>query len=186
MVSQFISSHDVRLLGDLGYPFPVGTHAIGRLDGNSEGLLLLTTNKKVTRLLFSAEEKHSRTYLVQVNNRLSEENLLRLQTGVSIRIKGGELYTTPACDVRLADNPELIARFENKDVYKFGNSTWLLITLTEGKFRQVRKMIAAVRHKCLRLIRVSIENISLDDLQPGEVLEMKEDDFFEKLNIKKG
>jgi 23S rRNA pseudouridine2457 synthase len=71
-------------------------------------------------------------------------------------------------------------------VYKFGNSTWLLITLTEGKFRQVRKMIAAVRHKCLRLIRVSIENISLDDLQPGEVLEMKEDDFFEKLNIKKG
>src|SRR5436190_9293762 len=88
MVSQFISSHKVNLLGDLDFDFPEDIHAIGRLDNNSEGLLLLTTNKKVTRLLFHGEEKHTRTYLVQVNNVLSKENLQRLQSGVSIRIKG--------------------------------------------------------------------------------------------------
>ena len=68
MVSQFVSSHDVRLLGDLNFDFPEGTHAIGRLDQNSEGLLLLTTNKKITKLLFQGPIPHKRTYLVQVKN----------------------------------------------------------------------------------------------------------------------
>ena len=66
MVSQFVSSHDVRLLTDLNFNFPEGTHAIGRLDQNSEGLLLLTTNKKITKLLFQGTVSHKRTYLVQV------------------------------------------------------------------------------------------------------------------------
>ncbi|WP_261387849.1 hypothetical protein [Chitinophaga pinensis] len=62
MVSQFISPDKVRLLGDLDFDFPEGTHAVGRLDNNSEGLLLLTTNKKVTRLLFESEQPHKRAY----------------------------------------------------------------------------------------------------------------------------
>jgi 23S rRNA pseudouridine2457 synthase len=184
MVSQFVSSDKVNLLGDLDFDFPEGTHAIGRLDNNSEGLLLLTTNKKVTRLLFHAEEKHSRTYLVQVNNILSNENLLRLQSGVTIRIKGAENYTTPACAVRLVDHPDTICHFKTGTSKEYGAHTWLLITLTEGKFRQVRKMMAAVRHRCKRLIRVSIEDITLDGLAPGMVYEMQEKAFFEKLKIK--
>ncbi|HEV7620809.1 MAG TPA: pseudouridine synthase, partial [Flavisolibacter sp.] len=68
MVSQFISKDDVGLLGDLDFKFPEGTHAIGRLDSNSEGLLILTTNKKVTKLLFQGEQPHKRTYLVEVNH----------------------------------------------------------------------------------------------------------------------
>jgi 23S rRNA pseudouridine2457 synthase len=64
MVSQFVSTHEVRLLGDLDFHFPEGTHAVGRLDNLSEGLLILTTNKKVTRLLFQGEQPHKRTYLV--------------------------------------------------------------------------------------------------------------------------
>lgn len=184
MVSQFVSSHNVNLLGDIDFNFPEGTHAIGRLDSNSEGLLLLTTNKKVTRLLFSSEEKHHRTYLVQVNNIMSKENLERLQQGVSIRIKGKENYTTPPCEVMLVEYPDKACSFQTGSSKEYGPHTWLLITLTEGKFRQVRKMIAAVRHRCKRLIRVSIENIRLDGLAPGEVREMGEKDFFQKLNLK--
>ena len=73
MVSQFVSTHPVNLLGGLDFDFPKGIHAVGRLDNHSEGLLILTTNKKVTRLLFLSEAAHERTYLVQVNNLISDE-----------------------------------------------------------------------------------------------------------------
>lgn len=183
MVSQFISSDKVNLLGNIDFDFPEGTHAIGRLDNNSEGLLLLTTNKKVTRLLFLGEKKHKRTYLVQINNNLSPENLLRLQLGVTIRIKGNEAYTTPACDVLLIEKPESLYQYNTNTPKEYGPHSWLLITLTEGKYHQVRKMIAAVRHRCKRLIRVSIEDLRLEDLEPGAVLELNEALFFKKLNI---
>src|SRR5438046_2532135 len=99
MVSQFVSTHRVRLLTDLDFKFPEGTHAIGRLDNHSEGLLILTTDKRVTRLLFLADCPHKRTYLVQVNNFISPQSLCLLQTGVTIRVKNGEDYITPPCDV---------------------------------------------------------------------------------------
>lgn len=89
MLSQFISEKDGALLGDLSFDFPPGTHAIGRLDKHSEGLLLLTTNKKVTRLLFQGDILHKRTYLVQVKKMVNEETLQRLRNGVSIRVMGG-------------------------------------------------------------------------------------------------
>ena len=183
MVSQFISSDKVGLLGDLDFDFPKDTHAIGRLDNHSEGLLLLTTNKKVTRLLFLDKEPHKRVYLVQVNNILSTENLEKLRTGVSIRIKGGENYTTPPCEVELVEEPEKLYRtaFTKNE---HGKHTWLLITLTEGKFRQVRKMMASVRHRCKRLIRISIEDLQLGYLEPGHVKEIDEKEFFKRLKIK--
>src|SRR5258708_3124575 len=89
MVSQFVSTHDVVLLGDLAFEFPAGTHAIGRLDNHSEGLLLLTTDKRITRLLFQGAALHTRTYLVQVKNQVSAENLEQLRMGIAIRVKGG-------------------------------------------------------------------------------------------------
>jgi 23S rRNA pseudouridine2457 synthase len=182
MVSQFVSTHQVRLLGDLDFKFPEGTHAIGRLDNNSEGLLLLTTNKKVTRLLFLGDTPHKRTYLVQINNILSTENLRLLQTGVLIKVKGGEPYVTPFCDVQIVDNPETLYKTATTVPF-FGPHTWLLITLTEGKYHQVRKMIGAVHHRVKRLIRVSIEDLLLGDLKPGEVKELEEHSFFEQLKI---
>lgn len=182
MVSQFVSPHKVGLLGELHYTFPKGTHAIGRLDKDSQGLLILTTNKKVTQLLFSGEAQHKRVYLVQINNLLSKENLLQLRNGVSIRIEGGRNYITPACDVEVITNPETIythIQLSNQ----YGQSTWLLISLYEGKYRQVRKMINALHHRCKRLIRVSIEDLNLEDLPSGGVLEIDEDEFFKKLHI---
>ena len=183
MVSQFISPDKVGLLKDIPFNFPEGIHAIGRLDNYSEGLLILTTNKKVTKLLFESKTPHKRTYLVQVRDIVTPEKLLQLQNGVSIRIKGGNYYTTPPCQVSIVKKPIDLYKRENE--FKEGlPNTWLLITLTEGKFHQVRKMVDAVRHRCKRLIRISIEDLALNNLQPGEVKEMEESDFFKQLKIK--
>ncbi len=90
MVSQFVSTHAVNLLGDINFDFPEGIHAIGRLDNLSEGLLILTTNRKVTRLLFESKQPHKRAYLVLVNYEVSEENLQKIREGVSFRVRGGD------------------------------------------------------------------------------------------------
>ena len=183
MVSQFISPDKVGLLKDIPFNFPEGIHAIGRLDNYSEGLLILTTNKKVTKLLFESKTPHKRTYLVQVRDIVTPEKLLQLQNGVSIRIKGGDYYTTPPCEVSIVERP--IDLYKREHEFKEGlPNTWLLITLTEGKFHQVRQMVDAVRHRCKRLIRISIEDLTLNNLQPGEVKEMEESDFFKQLKIK--
>lgn len=182
MVSQFVSPHKVSLLGDLDFDFPEGAHAIGRLDNHSEGLLILTTNKKVTGLLFTGGTPHKRNYLVEINNVLSEEGLQQLRSGVSIRVEGGGFYMTPPCEVSIIKNPENIYP-SIKTTTEYGPHTWLLISLYEGKYRQVRKMVAAIRHRCKRLIRVSIEDLKLDDLLPGCVKEIEEKKFFESLKI---
>jgi 23S rRNA pseudouridine2457 synthase len=182
MVSQFVSSHEVQLLGNLEFDFPEGTHAIGRLDQNSEGLLLLTTNKKITKLLFQGPIPHKRTYLVQVKNKMLPETAKKLAAGIEISAKTGSSYTTTPCEVQIVEKP--IGLFEvGKPLHENVVTTWLTITLTEGKFHQVRKMVAAVNHKCIRLIRISIEDIELGNMQPGDVIEINEDDFFKKLKL---
>lgn len=183
MVSQFVSSHDVRLLGDLNFEFPDGTHAIGRLDKDSEGLLLLTTNKKITKLLFHGSEPHVRKYLVQVINEISAETIKMLSNGVAISAPRGEKYTTSRCLVEKVEKPNYIGSVNSTSIHPNVKHSWITISLTEGKFHQVRKMVAAVNHKCLRLIRVSIESITLEGMHPGEVREVGEDYFFEKLKL---
>ena len=180
MVSQFVSSHDVRLLGDLDFNFPEGTHAIGRLDHNSEGLLLLTTNKKITKLLFQGPVPHKRTYLVQVKNKMSIENANKLAAGIEISSKTGNTFKTTACEVNIVDKPAGL--FEAaKPLHENVITTWITITLTEGKFHQVRKMVSSVNHKCLRLIRISIENIQLGKMHSGEVIEVDDTFILNKL-----
>ena len=183
MVSQFVSSHDVRLLGSIDFNFPEGTHAIGRLDKDSEGLLLLTTNSKVTKLLFQGKVPHKRTYLVQVINKISGDIIDKIANGISISAPDNASYFTTPCEVKLADPSNYNIEDKNVRLHKNVTNSWITITLTEGKFHQVRKMVAAVGHKCLRLIRVSIEDIALDDLQPGEIKEVDHDYFFEKLKL---
>jgi 23S rRNA pseudouridine2457 synthase len=182
MLSQFISKDEGKMLGDLSFIFPEGIHAVGRLDKESEGLLILTTNKKVTRLLFQGSTPHKRTYLVKVKNEVSPEKLEQLRTGISIRINGGGNYLTSPCEAVIAETP--LNLFERAyELNEFPPFTWLHITLTEGKFHQIRKMVKAIQHRCQRLIRVSIEDLELSDLKPGEVREIEENDFFERLKI---
>lgn len=182
MVSQFVSPDKVGLLTAIKYDFPPGIHAIGRLDNHSEGLLILTTDKRITKLLFESKVPHKRTYLVQVRDVVSPESLLKLQTGVTIIIKGGSSYTTTPCEVSIIEKPLNLYNREDEFLERLPN-TWLLITLTEGKFHQVRKMVDAVRHRCKRLIRISIEDLLLENLQPGEVKEFKKSDFYSKLKL---
>lgn len=184
MVSQFISSHQVNLLGNIDFQFPEGTHAIGRLDNHSEGLLILTTNKAITRKLFQGEVPHTRKYLVQVRHTVIEDTLQKLREGVSIRVRGGDFYTTLPCNVELVKNP--YDYVESKEyAIEYEASTWLMLTLTEGKFHQVRKMVDIVGHKCKRLIRIAIEDIYLDKLLPGQIRELGEEEFFALLKMKK-
>ncbi|MEN9964447.1 MAG: hypothetical protein RL582_1542 [Bacteroidota bacterium] len=182
MVSQFVSSHDVGLLGSLPFDFPEGTHAIGRLDKDSEGLLLLTTNKKVTRLLFQGKQPHARTYLVMVKNKVSQETVSKLAQGISISAPNGGSFITTACEVCLTEKPDYIQDLET-EIHENVLNSWLTLTLTEGRFHQVRKMMAAVKHKCIRLIRISIEDIHVNDIPPGGVKEVSETYFFEKLKL---
>lgn len=182
MVSQFVSSHQVRLLGELAFDFPEGTHAIGRLDNHSEGLLLLTTNPKITRLLFQGKKPHGRKYLVQVKNKISASSIEQLRQGINIEIKGGLPYTTSPCLVTQVERPSWLEPALHEIPAQLPHS-WLEITLTEGKFHQVRKMVAAVHHKCRRLIRISIEDLSLGTLSSGDVSELSETDFFQLLQL---
>ena len=182
IVSQFVSPHKVGLLGDLDFDFPGGTHAVGRLDLDSEGLLLLTTDKRVTRLLFLAEKPHVRSYLVMVQNEMTDETFQQLKEGIPIKIKEGEIYIAKPLSVRRVQDPEKLYPFaaDHRNAYPH---TWLLITLTEGKFRQVRKMVLAARHRCQRLVRLSISDLHLGALKPGEVKELAAEEFFSQLGI---
>jgi 23S rRNA pseudouridine2457 synthase len=182
MVSQFIGTDGSRQLREIDFDFPEGIHAIGRLDSHSEGLLLLTTNKKVTKLLFESKIPHSRTYIVQVLKKVSEETVQILRNGVSIRIKGNVDWITSPCKVHIIDKPDKLFDVDN-GLKEFIPHTWLQITLTEGKYHQIRKMVFALKHRCRRLIRVSIEDLMMGDLAPGEVKELKEADFFRMLKI---
>ena len=190
MVSQFVSSHPVHLLGNLNFEFPEDTHAIGRLDNHSEGLLLLTTNKKVTKLLFQGHKPHSRTYLVQVKNKITPATALALASGIEISAPNGSKYLTSPCKVEIVEDPLPYQHVFDASIltpsiplHQNVITSWVLITLTEGKFHQVRKMVAAVHHRCIRLIRVAIENIYLENMPAGAVKELKEADFFKLLDL---
>jgi 23S rRNA pseudouridine2457 synthase len=182
MVSQFVSVENVRLLGDLDFDFPEGTHAIGRLDSLSEGLLLLSTNKKVTKLLFEAKTPHIRTYLVRMTNIITPEKVRQLREGVTISVRGSGHYMTAPCEVHLLDSPPDVFPHQ-LELNPYIPHSWLQMSLYEGKRHQIRNMISAVKHECRRLIRISIEDMVLGDLAPGCVREIEEELFFKLLKI---
>lgn len=182
MVSQFVCVEDVPLLGHLDYKFPEGTHVVGRLDGLSEGLLILTTNKRVTKLLFEADIPHKRTYLVRVNNVMTPEKAQQLREGVIISVRGRGTYTTLPCEVHLLNAPPNVLPYQLEQNPYIPHS-WLQISLWEGKRHQIRNMMLAVKHECRRLIRVSVEDLELGDLAPGSVREIDEALFFKLLRI---
>ena len=182
MVSQFVSSHKVRLLCHLQFDFPEGTHAIGRLDKDSEGLLLLTTDRRITRLLFQSKVPHFRKYLIQVRGVVDEAVVERLRNGVPIPVAAETSYVTKPCEVEHVDEPAGL--FSNgNELHERVPRSWLTISLTEGKYHQVRKMVQAVGHPCKRLIRLSIEDIELEDMQPGEIRELCQEDFYRSLRL---
>lgn len=168
-LSQFINNQSRRknknLLGEL-YDFHPKTMSIGRLDEVSEGLLLLTTNGKLSyKILKGGVDKE---YWVQIDGKINDEAVSQLCEGLEISING-KSYQTKSCKAHKILTPEL-PKPQRPIKPQGGNTTsWISITLTEGKFRQVRKMTAKVGFPTLRLVRVRIGQEYIDNLQPGEV-----------------
>ncbi len=156
-----------KLLGEL-YPFPASTMAIGRLDEDSEGLLLLTTDGNISEAVRSARVE--KEYYVQVDGVIDQAAADALSSGVEIGFKGIR-YVTKPCAARLIPDPMLPPRGKKIRDERHGPTSWISVTVTEGKFRQVRKMAAAVGFPALRLVRVRIGNEKLGALQPGQVRE---------------
>ena len=170
-LSQFIYElkRKKKLLGEL-YDFPKGTMAIGRLDEDSEGLLLLTTDGMVSEIIRS--KKVDKEYYVQVDGIINQEAIDLLKKGVEIGFNGTK-YITKSCSAALINEiPDFGARGKKIRDERHGPTSWASITVNEGKFRQVRKMTAAVGFPTLRLVRVRIGNVHLNDLKAGEVIEV--------------
>lgn len=170
-LSQFENKQTTRKnkkrLGEL-HDFPDGTMAIGRLDQDSEGLLFLTTDGQISELVRS--KKTEKEYYVQVDGIITSEAVERLTSGVEIGFGGGKYLTQNCQAFRLKNPPDFPDRGKKIRDDRHGPTSWVSITLTEGKFRQVKKMTAVVGFPTLRLVRVRIGKELLDFMQPGEVI----------------
>ena len=168
-LSQFVpeSRKKKHLLGEL-FNFPDKTMAIGRLDHDSEGLLLLTTDGMMSYKVRS--KGIEKEYYVQVDGEITSEAMSRLQNGVEISVNGAKYLTLPCKAFKLDNEPQLPTRGRKIRDPRHGPTSWVSITLCEGKNRQIRKMTAAVGFATLRLVRVRIGNIGIDNLIAGDVV----------------
>ncbi|HUI09617.1 MAG TPA: pseudouridine synthase [Bacteroidota bacterium] len=163
VLSQFTREGKWQTLADFG-PFPKSVYPAGRLDAESEGLLLLTDDNRITHMVTDPRFGHRRTYVAQVERIPNEGALGRLREGV--KIEGRK--TLPASVRLLPAEPDLPPRPVPIRFRKSVPTACLEISLTEGKNRQVRKMTAAVGHPTLRLVRTSIGSLTLQGLAPGQ------------------
>jgi 23S rRNA pseudouridine2457 synthase len=160
VLSQFTQEHpDHRTLAEFG--FAAGVYPIGRLDRDSEGLLLLSNEPHWTDRLLNPKRNHPRTYHAQVEGSVSDEALMRLRLG-GLDLK--DHSTLPCGALCLDADPQHPPREPPIRYRKNIPTTWLELTLTEGKNRQVRRMTAAVGFPTLRLVRVSIGGLKLAQL----------------------
>jgi 23S rRNA pseudouridine2457 synthase len=167
-MSNDVKSHKKKFLGELAN-FPEGTMSIGRLDEKSEGLLLLTTAGKTSNTINgSGIEKE---YYAQIDGIISSEAIEKMRKGIEIGINGGKYLTKP-CKVEKIEKPDFPDRTQKIRDDRHGPTSWVSITLSEGKFRQVRKMTSAAGFPTLRLIRIRVGEIYLDDLLSGESREV--------------
>lgn len=167
VLSQFSPEGGKKTLKDYFPHLEKDIYPVGRLDFDSEGLLLLTNDKILNHQLLDPTYAHKRTYWVQVDGAITQETLNHLQKGVVIQIDGKPYKTKPAVAQLLEEEPDVPERNPSIRYRKNIPTSWIALTLTEGKNRQVRRMTAAVGFPTLRLIRYSIGKVTLNGLQPG-------------------
>lgn len=165
-----------RTLAEFGLPKDL--YAAGRLDSDSEGLLLLTNDGPLIKKLLEPGKGHTRTYLAQVEGTPTSEALQELERGVVIQ----GYRTLPAKARMLNSDPMLPPRTPPIRVRKNIPTGWIELTLREGKNRQVRRMTAAVGYPTLRLVRISIGKITLGSLEPGEWRELTKNEIVELMD----
>lgn len=180
VLSQFSSQQGKQTLADY-FKVPKNVYPVGRLDEDSEGLLILTSDAALNHRLLNPSFEHEREYLAQVDGAVTQQALQQLQQGVVINVNG-KPYTTKPCKVTLLnDEPAVPPRNPPIRFRKEIPASWIRLTLTEGKNRQVRRMTAAVGHPTLRLIRYRIEGIALNNMQPGDIVELPKSTLYKKL-----
>jgi 23S rRNA pseudouridine2457 synthase len=183
MICQFSKEGDKPTLADLAFDFPKDVYPLGRLDTDSEGLLILTNDKKLNHKLLNPDFAHERTYYVQVDGQIHKEALKQLEEGITIRINKKDYFTSPAKAQRI-DEPTLPPRNPPVRYRAAIPTSWISLALTEGKNRQVRHMTAAVKFPTLRLVRYAIKNIELEEMQSGDILELSGTNLYTKLGMK--
>jgi 23S rRNA pseudouridine2457 synthase len=154
------------------YNLPKDVYPVGRLDKDSEGLLILSNDKEFIDQLIGNKSVKEKTYWAQVENIPKIEAIEKLKNGLLI-----EDYKTKKCSAKIINPINITERDPPIRKRQSIPTAWLEIVLTEGKNRQVRKMTAKIGHPTLRLIRVKIGKLSIGDLPPGEFRKIKKEDI---------
>ena len=179
-LSQFSAVDGKKTLADF-FDVPRDVYPVGRLDNDSEGLLLLTNDKQLNHRVLDPKFAHEREYWVQVDGAISTDAIAQLIKGVTINVDG-KLYPTKPCNVSLFEKePEVPPRNPPIRFRKEIPAPWIKMILMEGKNRQVRKMTAQAGFPTLRLIRYRIEELTLEGMQPGEITELSQSIVYKKL-----
>ncbi|CAN5541319.1 pseudouridine synthase [soil metagenome] len=180
VLSQFTSQLSKQTLADY-FAVPKNVYPVGRLDEDSEGLLILTNDEQLNHRLLNPSFAHEREYFVQVDGAITKGAIQQLQNGVEINLEG-KMYTTKPCIVDLFEEAPILP--ERNPPIRFRKeipAPWIKLILTEGKNRQVRKMTAKAGFPTLRLVRYRIENIELGNLEPGKMIELSQKIMYKKL-----
>lgn len=180
VLTQF--SGEGSTLASLG-AFPREVYPVGRLDKDSEGLLLITDDKWLNHHLLNPRFGHQRTYYAQVEGIPTSEALKQLKSGVTINVDGSDYKTKPAL-AKILDPAPLLPERNPPIRYRAAiPDTWIELTLIEGKNRQVRKMTAAVGFPTLRLVRYSLEKITISGMEVGEIRELDQETVYKALGL---
>ncbi len=182
MLSQFSGEETDLLIGQLA-KFPKDVYPVGRLDKDSEGLLLLTNDNALKTYILEPKNKISKTYFVQVDGDITDKAIAQLSAGlININHKGKLIKVGKAKVMKIKD-PDFEERSNPVRFRKNIPTSWISITITEGKNRQVRKMTAAAGFPTLRLVRVAITGLTLEDLNDGLVQEMSKKEIYSKIGF---
>lgn len=180
VLSQFSAVEKKKTLADY-FDVSRNVYPVGRLDYDSEGLLLLTNDTQINHQILNPSFAHQREYLVQVDGAIDDEAIQKMQKTVTINVSG-KIYKTKPCIVSLLlTNPPVAERNPPIRFRKEIPAPWIQMILTEGKNRQVRKMTASVGFSTLRLIRWRLEGLTLDGLQPGQMMRLPKNTVYQKL-----
>ncbi len=182
MLSQFTPEAGHESLASL-LSFQRDVYPVGRLDYDTDGLLLLTNDKRVNNALLNPEHKHSKIYWVQVEGEPGDNALALLGKGLTINIKGVLHQTQPATVNSIKAPSFIMERIPPVNYKKHPVTSWIELKITEGKNHQVRKMTAKAGHPTLRLIRYAIEEINIEKMETGDVIKIERDEFYQKLNL---
>ena len=183
VLTRFTPEGNKACLAD-HFKVPTDVYPVGRLDYDSEGLLILTNDKALNQQLLLPQHAHEREYWVQVDGAVTPAAVEQLQAGVQINLEG-KLYRTKRCVAGIfTEEPLLPPRNPPIRFRKSIPAPWIRMILSEGKNRQVRRMTAAVGFPTLRLVRYRIEDIDIAGMQPGDMRALSREDIYRRLRLR--